>query len=340
MNTFNIAIAGVTGYTGRELLRLICEHPQAELIELYGHSKAGMSLYEMYPEYKGFTDDLKILPLEELKNSKADFLFVALPHGTAAEQISSAIDGGYTGKIIDLSADFRISDPDRYEATYGRKHPCPHLLNDFVYGLTELDYDKLTGADYVANPGCFATALQLLTAPIADAGYSDPIAITGLTGSTGSGNKPSATTHHPERYGNLKAYKVLEHRHLAEARQRLDQLSNPPELLFTPVSAPFARGIWMSATYNTSGLQDIYGIYKNLLGKHPLIRFKQSLPELREAVDTPLSLIGVHSDGNHAVVGVCLDNLLKGAASQAIQNMNLMMGCSQEVGLMRPPKLI
>ncbi len=337
---FKAAIAGVTGYTGRELLRLICEHPLADLTEVYGHSKAGMSLFELYPEYDGFTDNVEILPLDKLKESTADILFIALPHGTAAEKVAAAIEGGYSGKIIDLSADFRIHDPERYEATYNRSHPCSYLLKDFVYGLTELDQDRLKGADYVANPGCFATALQLLTAPVAEAGYTEHIAITGLTGSTGSGNKPSATTHHPERYGNLKAYKVLEHRHLAEARQRLDRLDNAPEILFTPVSAPFDRGIWMTATFSITNIKDIAQIYQDAFGDAPLIRLKETLPQLREVVDSPLSILGVQTSGDHAVAGIAIDNLLKGAASQAIQNMNLMLNFNQELGLERPPRLI
>lgn len=339
MNNIKTEIAGVTGYTGRELLRLLLEHPQCEVTGLYGHSKAGKHLSEIYPEYTDYLD-LTLDSLDQLKDSQADVLFVALPHGSAAEQVQAAIQGGFTGTIIDLSADFRISDADMYEHTYNRKHPCPELLGEFVYGLTELDSEALTGARYVANPGCFATALQLLTAPAAEAGYSLPITLTGLTGSTGSGASPTATTHHPERYGNLKAYKVLNHRHLAEARQRLNHLPNPPELLFTPVSAPFARGIWMTATFSLSEVPDIERLYEKAFGKHPLIRLTRGIPEMRQAVDTPLSIIGTESLGNYTVAGIAIDNLLKGAASQAIQNMNVMTGLPQETGLMRPPKLI
>lgn len=330
------AIAGVTGYTGRELLRILLQHPECTVTELYSNSKAGQTFSALYPQFSCWADH-ELLPIDQLVQSKADILFLALPHGTTAEIVAQIENSGFQGKIIDLSADFRLNDASVYEKTYGQVHRCPQYLNKFTYGLTEFDADEIKKANRLANPGCFATALQMLTYPLVEAGYDKPIAITGLTGSTGSGATPTSTTHHPDRYGNFKAYKVLEHRHMAEANQRLQIFSNPPEILFTPVSAPVARGIWMTATFPDSSMLDLHKIYQQKLSGSPLVRLLNKLPELREAVHTPLTLIGTHQSGNHAVAGIAIDNLLKGAASQAVQNMNLMMGLDEATGLIWPP---
>lgn len=339
MEKIKCSIAGVTGYTGRELLRLLIEHPNCEVAELYSHSKAGQIFSGLYPSFSCWADH-ELKPLESLHESQADMLFLALPHGSAAETVAKIDRAGFNGMIIDMSADFRLRDAELYEQTYGKPHPCPELLSGFVYGLTELDHQNVSGATRVANPGCFATALQMLTAPVARAGYTLPVSVTGLTGSTGSGAKPSSTTHHPERYGNFKAYKILEHRHMAEAHQRMNQLEDPPEILFTPVSAPVARGIWMTATFPDSGNFNIADLYKQAYSQHPLVQITDGLPELREIVDTPLAAIGAYQSGNHTIAGIAIDNLLKGAASQAIQNMNLMNGLSQETGLLRAPRSV
>ena len=318
MKNITCAIAGVTGYTGRELLRLLLEHPQCEVTAMFSHSKAGITFSKLYPQFSCWADHT-LKSLDALADCNADVLFLALPHGSAAENVARIHEAGFSGKIIDLSADFRIADKKLYEATYGKAHPCPELLGDFIYGLTELDHPKINKADRVANPGCFASTLQMLTAPVAEAGYDQPMILTGMTGSTGSGASPSATTHHPERYGNLKAYKVLEHRHMAEARQRLHEINNPPEILFTPVSAPVARGIWMTATFaNTTNL-DVAGIYRKAYADQPLVRLTDGLPQLREVVDTPLTLLGIHDSGTHVVAGIAIDNLLKGAALNTVQ---------------------
>ena len=339
MESINCGIAGVTGYAGRELLRLLLTHPNCRVTELYSHGKPGERFSDHHPQYRGWADH-ELLPLSDLGRSKTDVLFLALPTGKTFEVAGEIADAGFKGKIIDLSADFRLSDPGHYREIYGGAHGRPDLQPQFIYGVTELDYTRIIEAQYLSNPGCFATALQMLTYPIAESGFSDPIAVTGLTGSTGSGAHPSATTHHPERYGNFRAYKVLGHRHMAEVSQRQAGLSAPPDILFTPVSAPVARGIWMTATFPDSANFDISGLYEQAYHRHPLVRLKSGLPAMTEAVDTPLTVIGTESKDGHTVAGIAIDNLLKGAASQAIQNMNLMSGLPEETGLVQAPKNI
>jgi LysW-gamma-L-alpha-aminoadipyl-6-phosphate/LysW-L-glutamyl-5-phosphate reductase len=338
LSRFTVSIAGASGYTGLEAIRYLCFHPDVSIGTLYGDSSAGLVISDIYPALKGICD-LEITSIDTLKDDRSDAVLLGLPHGKSAEAVSRLLEGGYEGRIIDMGSDFRLRDAGGYPSWYGYEHAYPGLIPHFVYGLTEVYRSEISRAKKIANPGCFASALQLAIVPAVKSGIiSGPVHITGITGSTGSGASHSSTTHFSTRFANFRAYKVFGHQHLAEVEQTMADLSgNVPELLFVPVSGPVTRGIWLTASFTLGRDEDLESLYESFYRGSPLVRFRAGLPELKPVVGTAFTDIGMVQEGRNVVTGVAIDNLGKGAAGQAIQNLNLMLGLPEERGLIVPP---
>ena len=327
-----VALLHGAGYTGRELIRALLQHPRAALRSVTSRTFAGQPLYAAHPELRGmitqrFSDPTSFVP-EDL-----DAVFVAAEHGQGAHAVSRLLEQHFAGIIIDLSADFRLKSPRSYARWYGREHPAPALLSRFTYGLTEVaaPYDT----QWIANPGCFATGIGLALHTLDGILSEYHAMVTALTGASGSGVRPKAATHFPARDGNLRAYKVLAHQHLPEVTQLL---SNGARVSFVPVSGPWTRGIWASIFIKTRqkvSADDLTAAYTERFGDEPLIRlYPGALPELKPCVGTPFCDIGWTVNGSDIVVGFALDNLLKGAATQAIQNLNAVFGLPHATGLL------
>ncbi|MEX2639661.1 MAG: N-acetyl-gamma-glutamyl-phosphate reductase [Balneolales bacterium] len=340
MKTWNVSVVGASGYTGLETIRLLVSHPHARLNRIYSDSTAGQSLADLYP---GMAEVIPhtLLPMDELDSDDSDVIIIGLPHGVSAAVVHRLLNREYEGRIIDMGSDFRLKKPELYDLYYGYAHQHSDLLGLFEYGLPEFYGDDVKKARLVANPGCFATAMQLAIWPLVNHSISREFTVTGITGSSGSGAKASKTTHYSSRFGNVSAYKIFEHQHLGEVYQSLEQASaNKPDIHFIPVSGPFVRGIWMNIVFPCDENTDLDTIFTTAYDDCPMVRFSPGMPELKSVVGSAYSDIGWIKKGNHAVVGVAFDNLIKGAAGQAIQNMNLMLGASEEDGLLTPPLML
>lgn len=336
MKKIKVSIIGASGYTGMESIRHLLPHPVFVIDELYGESSSGRKFDEIYPT---FTDmfDQEIKHIHLAKESTSDAIIIALPHGLSASVVGELLMNGYKGKIIDLGSDFRLKTVSDYKKWYNFDHPNIELANRFEYGLTEFNRSKIKNSDYIANPGCFATAILMGLLPLLSAEKLDEVHITGLTGSSGSGSEPSATTHFSTRDGNFRPYKVFKHQHLGEVYNQIDQLEHDkPKLNFVPVSAPVTRGIWITISGKSNSYVNLDEIFEASYYNAPLVRLRSGLPALKHVVGSAFTDIGWQQDGDSFVVGVAIDNIGKGAATQAIQNLNLMFDMSEETGLMLP----
>ncbi|CAN5570742.1 N-acetyl-gamma-glutamyl-phosphate reductase [soil metagenome] len=329
---YRAAILHAAGYVGGELIRLLNQHPAVELVAATSRSQAGSPVWLAHPALRG-TTDLKFCATEDLDTAAIDAAFICAEHGQGAEAVSDLRDQGFDGVIVDLSADHRLKDAALYEKWFGFSHPAPDRLDEAVYGLSELNADRLRGAALIANPGCFATGIGLALWPLAQPLAASPVHVTALTGASGSGGRPSVTTHFPSRDGNVRAYKVLAHQHLPEV---LQALNGALDVRFVPASGPWTRGIWGTAHVGLDGrgAEDVAGWFERAYAEKPLIRlWPGELPQLLPVVGTPFCDIGWVVQEGHLVVGFALDNLLKGAASQAVQNLNLSLGLPEALGL-------
>ncbi len=334
-----VGVMGGSGYIGGELLRYLSVHPRADIRWVTAHARRGETIADVLPNLRGLvsgafcgTEDA------ESRLGEVRAVFVALPHNRSQEVIPrlSAKHGQVT--FIDLAGDFRTDDPEGYRKYYKKEHEAPELISRFVYGFTEYQREALVGTRYIANPGCFATGMLLALAPLAKAGrLSRDMCLTGVTGSSGSGNKPSPGTHHPERATNFRSYKVLVHQHLLEVESFLRTLTkNDFRLQFVPQSGPFVRGIYTTLFTPGIGAEELRRIYEDAYGEEPLIGLVSGSPELRWVQGTPRSFLGIAGDGGNGVVFSAIDNLGKGAASQAIQNFNGALGLPETEGLLWP----
>ncbi|WP_072714566.1 N-acetyl-gamma-glutamyl-phosphate reductase [Rhodothermus profundi] len=335
-----IAILHGAGYVGGELIRLLLTHPYCTLTAVTSRTFAGQPLWRAHPTLRGQTD-LTFVEEAALTLSELDAVLIAAEHGQGARTVQRLLENGYQGLIIDLSADFRFRDAARYPEWFGFDHPAPELLGRFVYGLPEVYAPYAPGTRLLANPGCFATGLALALWPLRHPLRERTVAVTALTGASGSGTRPKATTHFPERDGNVRAYKVLTHQHLPEVQQVVGPYLH---IAFVPVSGPWTRGIWGTVHVTLpAGIttRDVSEWYEAAYGEAPFVRlWPDQLPELRYAVHTPFCDLGWVVRHHHLVVGFALDNLLKGAASQAIQNLNLLLGLPQTAGLLPTPAAV
>jgi N-acetyl-gamma-glutamyl-phosphate reductase len=320
-------------------------HPDVELVRVASIDHVGESLGAVHPNLDGATD-LKFEDLAPAEAAKGcDVALLALPHKVTAAKVPELINAGV--KIVDMSGDFRLRDAAVYEKHYGAKHPHPELLTNgtFVYGLPELNRAEIKKAKYVASPGCFATTIELALLPLARAGMLDNavVHITGITGSSGSGIAPQAGTHHPSRAGNLKTYKPLEHQHVPEIVQTLaDGGGKNVEIRFVPVSAPLTRGIFASCFVELPESVDktkLAGLFDEWYSREAFVRRPKSrLPEVVAVAGSNYAevgfAVGPAANGKRTVtVFSATDNLIKGGAGQAIQNMNIILGVDEKASL-------
>jgi N-acetyl-gamma-glutamyl-phosphate reductase len=309
-------ILGAAGYTGGELLRLLVHHPAAEVVFAQSRSQAGKPVAAVHPD---LADDTALVFCAE-PDAAADVYFLCLPHGEARTWLS-AQPFDRDVRIIDLSHDHRLGGAWQDEP--------------FVYGLPELDRAAIAQARLVANPGCFATALQLALLPLAAAGQLGAVYATGITGATGAGQGLSSTSHFPWRHANIAAYKTLQHQHLGEVLATLGRFGGAPALHFVPWRGDFARGIYVSCTLPcslTAGAA--LELYEDYYRTHPFTVVSAAPIDLKRAVNTNKAWIQPEVVDGHLVVHAAIDNLLKGASGQAVQNMNLMFGLEETAGLM------
>jgi N-acetyl-gamma-glutamyl-phosphate reductase len=333
--TVRAAIVGGTGYGGMELLRLLLEHPKVKVTAITSRTETGL-VSDVHPHLRGVTK-LAFTSGKAVDLAREnDVLFFATPHGVSARESPAVLDAAPDVRVVDLSGDFRLDDAAQYEEHYGRAHPHPERLRDAVYGAPECGARaRLAGARLVANPGCHAIATLLALWPLAQAGLVDGrVAVASVTGSSGSGATPGRGTHHPERFGNFKAYRPLRHQHLPEI---LRALHGGLRIDFVPHSAPVARGIHVTAFVPLpAGREaDAHLAVQSAYAREPFVRLVPDVPELRAVAGTNYADIGVVAQDGVAVVTVAIDNLGKGMAGTAVQNMNLICGLDETLGLRR-----
>ncbi len=332
MTKIKIGIIGSAGYTGGELLRILIHHPHADIVYAHSASNAGNQVSDVHTDLLGDTD----LRFAANYHNDVDVIFLCVGHGDARKFLdSNAIDPRV--KVIDLSQDYRLRANTSYQ---GR---------DFVYGLPELNRQAIRSASYIANPGCFATGIQLALLPLASQGLlSGQIHINATTGSTGAGQKPSATSHFSWRSNNLSVYKAFEHQHLQEISESLDQLQSGflPEgdgtllqramqrINIIPQRGNFPRGI-LSAIYLDSQLseEEAHGLYTSFYDSHPFTHVSRVNIDLKQVVNTNKCILHLEKHGDNLFIVSIVDNLLKGASGQAVQNMNLLFGLDETAGL-------
>jgi len=337
----NIAIVGSSGYTGGELMRMLLNHSRVSMAAITSEKSAGKPITAVFPHLAGLTS----LVCEHLDPDaiarKVDVVFLALPHVTAQEVVFRFQQLGK--KVIDLSADYRLSDPVVYEQWYEHKHQYPELLKSAVYGLPELHREKIRTASLVANPGCYPTSAILGIAPLIKKGAADlaSFIIDSKSGVSGAGRNPSLAHHYTEVNEGFMAYKVGTHRHTPEIEQELSMLARKRiTVSFTPHLVPMNRGI-LTTIYGTLTTQmdtaQLFSLYQEFYNNEPFVRLLPAgnFPNVRNVRGSNFCDIGVYADARtgRAVVVTAIDNLVKGASGQAIQNMNLMMGFDEGEGL-------
>ena len=329
-----VAILHGAGYVGGELLRLLLAHPLAHTVAVTSRAFAGRPVAEAHAALRGQADLAFVAP-DDLDVLDVDAAFVCAEHGAGSAAVEALRAAGFDGLIVDLSADHRLRDAEGYQTWYGFDHPAPARLEEAVYGLADVFPERVAGARLVANPGCFATGLTLALWPLVGLLGTFEAHVTALTGASGSGARPSAGTHFPTRDGNVRAYKVLGHQHLGEVGQTLGPGAT---VRFVPVSGPWTRGIWGTAQVALPAgvtAEAVAEVFQMAYGERPLVRLAEgALPELLPTVMTPFCDLGWIVRENHLVVGFALDNLVKGAAGQAIQNLNLALGYPEALGLL------
>ena len=322
MNKIRVAIAGGTGYTGGELFRILLNHPNVEIVAATTTSSEGTRVDSVHRDLIGETDLCFGLELND-----PDVIFLCLGHGISRQFVDTH-EIKPSCRIIDLGNDFRL------DGDYAGRN--------FVYGLCESAREDVRKAHDVANPGCFATAIQLATLPLASAGLiNDEIHVTAITGSTGAGKKPGETTHFSYRSDNISIYKLFTHQHLAEIKQNLVRVgASEPVVNFVPLRGDFTRGIFASVyTRAVEGmsLEDYRKLYEDYYSESPFVFHSAEGISMKEVVNTNKGLVHVELHDGYVHIASCIDNLVKGAAGQAVQNMNLMFGLPEDTGLRLKP---
>jgi N-acetyl-gamma-glutamyl-phosphate reductase len=334
MKPIRAAIFGGSGYGGSELLRILLFHPNVEIAFVTANEHAGKCVADVHRNLLGLTD-LRFQPAPDdlVSLTDIDVAFFALPHGQALSLIPKLPKGV---KAVDLSGDFRIDDADEFKKFY--KLDRDAMQSEFVYGLTETNRDAIREAQYIANPGCFATATLLALAPMVASGLlTGKVVVDAKTGSSGSGAKPAANTHHPQRMNSFYAYKPFAHQHVPEIEQHLRAVGEfNSDLVFMTHSLPVSRGIFASCyleTTNNLTNEDATNIFRKFYDGSFFVRVIDGSPDINWVKNTNFCDIAVHSNGKQIVVFSAIDNLVKGAAGQAVQNMNLMFGLDEKTGL-------
>ncbi len=346
---FKAAVIGGSGYGGGELVRRLLLHPDVELVRVASVDFVGERLEAAHPHLEGQTD----LKFEGITPAEAaagmDVVLLGLPHKVSATKMPELMASG--ARVVDLSGDFRLRDAAVYKAYYHADHPCPEHLTDtsFVYGLPELNREAIRNARYVASPGCFATTIELALMPLARAGLLEgAVEVVAITGSSGSGVIPTAGTHHPVRAVNLRTYKPLDHQHIPEIAQTLEDAGAAKVTIrFVPISAPLSRGIFATCfahVPDTTTVDHVRALYNDAYAREPFVRVpRKRLPEVAAVSGTNFAEIGIQFGADAAEPGrrviacfAATDNLIKGGAGQAIQSMNLMLGIDERASLEDP----
>lgn len=316
-----IGILGGAGYTAGELIRLLINHPEAEIVFVNSSSNAGNLLTDVH---EGLYGETNMRFTDEMPFDQIDVVFFCFGHGKSQAFLAEHTIPANV-RIIDLAQDFRIAAPG----------------NDYVYGLPEINRTAITTARHIANPGCFATCIQLALLPAAKLGLiTQDVSVNAITGSTGAGQKPSATTHFSWRMGNMSIYKAFSHQHIAEIRQSLTQVQGHLEasIDFIPYRGDFARGIFATSVIRTDvDAETICQAYRDFYATAAFTHYVDKSIDLKQVVNTNKALVHCDKYGDKLLVTSCIDNLLKGAVGQAVQNMNLMFGIDEKAGLRLKP---
>ena len=310
-----VGIIGAAGYTGGEMIRLLLNHPMIDLIMVQSRSQDGKRVCDVHHDLLGESELTFVANL----NQDVDVLFLCLSHGESKKYLEEN-DLPTTTRIIDLGNDFRLGDK----------------INDrsFVYGLPEFQRNKIRQAKNIANPGCFATAIQLGLLPLVSENLLEDVHTVGITGSTGAGQKLQETSHFSWRANNISAYKTLTHQHMGEINRTLQALGFEKAIHFVPWRGDFTRGIFVSSiTSVAKSLNEVINLYKNYYQSHPFVHISSSMIDLKQVVNTNKCLIYLEMENQKLVIHSAIDNLLKGACGQAVQNMNLMLGWEETMGL-------
>jgi N-acetyl-gamma-glutamyl-phosphate reductase len=336
-DAIKVGIVGGTGYTGVELLRLLALHPRCELAVITSRKEAGMPVADMFPNLRGRVG-LKFTEPSRDALARCDLVFFATPNGVAMNEARVLYDAGV--RVIDIAADFRIKDVGVWEQWYRMKHACPELVGEAVYGLPEVGREDIRGARIVANPGCYPTSVQLGFLPLLENGGVDlaHLIADAKSGVSGAGRKAEVHTLLAEASDNFKAYGVPGHRHLPEIAQGLSAMAGQPvKLIFTPHLTPMIRGIHATLYARLTAAIDLQSIYESRYAAEPFVDVLPagSHPETRSVRGANVCRIAVHrpQDGDTAVVLSVIDNLVKGASGQAVQNMNIMFDFPEVMGL-------
>lgn len=312
-----IGILGAAGYTGGELIRLLLNHPEAQIVFANSESNAGNLVADVH---EGLLGDTDLRFTSEMPFDKVDVVFFCFGHGKSEQFLREHTIPAHV-KIIDLAQDFRLAAPD----------------NDYVYGLPEINRERIAAAQHVANPGCFATCIQLGLLPAAKLGLvKGDIAVNAITGSTGAGQKPGATTHFSWRNNNMSIYKAFCHQHVPEICQSLKQMQGEldAEIDFIPYRGDFARGIFATEVVKTDmPIEQIVEAYKAFYKDAPFTHYVDNAIDMKQVVNTNKALVHCDKFGNKLLITSTIDNLLKGAVGQAVQNMNIMFGVEETMGL-------
>jgi N-acetyl-gamma-glutamyl-phosphate reductase len=342
MPKYKVGIVGATGYTGSELVRLLSQHPDVTIDFVTSESYKGKKISAIHPHLLDAVD-IELKSVEEIGDFNPDLVFLALPHGVSMDFIKKFKNEDFV--IIDLSGDFRFADRDIYEKWYQQKHVAPELLESRIYGLPELFRDQIRNARLIANPGCYPTSAILALAPLLKHGliHSSSIVIDSKSGVTGAGAKPKRGTHFPDVFGNFTAYSLLNHRHTPEIEQTLKLHTGlTTEVLFTPHLLPIDRGI-LTTTYTTPKKevsQDLIDdLFHSIYEKENFVRVMDQPPSVKNVRGS--NYCDIHSvydvRTNRIITISAIDNLMKGAAGQAVQNMNIVFGLIESTGLKQIP---
>ena len=338
-----VGIVGGTGYTGVELLRLLAQHPEAQLQVITSRKEAGMPVADMFPNLRGHVS-LKFSDTADAPLTKCDVVFFATPNGIAMEQARELVKAGV--RVIDLAADFRLKDIAVWEKWYGMKHACPELVEEAVYGLPEVNRAAIKTARVLANPGCYPTATQLGFLPLIENKFVDNQQLIAdvKSGVSGAGKKAEVANLFPEAADNFKAYGVAGHRHLPEIVQGLSCAAGEKiGLTFVPHLTPLIRGIHATLYARLTKDVDVQALFEQRYANEPFVDVMPagSHPETRSVHASNMCRIAVHrpQGGDTVVVLAVEDNLVKGAAGQAVQNMNIIFGVKETTGLMQVPLL-
>nr|WP_319400230.1 N-acetyl-gamma-glutamyl-phosphate reductase [uncultured Carboxylicivirga sp.] len=320
MHKIKVGIVGGAGYTAGELIRILIHHPQAEISFIQSTSQAGLDVCSIHSDLIG---DLELNFVAEVDYDNVDVLFLCMGHGRSKAFVD-AIPATYNGKIIDLSNDFRLKKD----------------ADGFIYGLPECNRAHIENSDKIANPGCFATAIQLALLPLAAEGQLDEVHIHAITGSTGAGQAPSATTHFSWRNNNVSVYKSFTHQHLGEIGETVVQLmpSFDKDINFVPMRGNYPRGI-LASVYIESDLseEEAKNLFRKYYEPHPFTIVTDSSPDVKMVVNTNKAVVQVKKHNNKLHIVSVIDNLLKGASGQAVQNMNIIFGLDEVMGLLLKP---